>query len=267
MYDTTFSPEYRVWQDEEWLPTSAAGVGYILVADTLEQASSRLVMPLQKLGTVLRRRHGRLHHACRDCMLGAVVDAAALISAGDICETPFCARAPEDRCDCCGAMFCRGCLTPGGYSVEGVTCGHGTWPVVYSQASGQPDDADIACSTRERYPPGGLCVLCACERIHALKTEATRAFEQDYVIRLARLSGPGGRSLFAVPAASRLTSGGRQKETRKSREVAQHYAAEIATRAAQAVNGGECRRSKDAPATASFAPHTGYILVGVSQPG
>jgi hypothetical protein len=267
MYDTTFSPEYRVWQDEEWLPTTAAGVGYILVADDPELASTGPVMPLQKLGAMLRRRHGRLHHACRDCMLGAAVDAVALIAAGDICETPFCARAPDGRCGCCGAMFCRSCLTPGGYSVAGVTCGHGTWPVVYSQASGQPDDPDIACSTRERYPPGGLCVPCACERIHALKTEATRAFEQDYEIRLARLPGPGGRPLFAVPTASRLTSGGKQKETRKSREVARRYAAEIATRAARAVDGSACRRAMDAPAAATFAPHTGYVLVGMSERG
>jgi hypothetical protein len=267
MYDTTFSPQYRVWQDEEWLPSSGADVGYILVADSPGQASSGLVMPLQKLGAVLRRRHGRLRHACRDCMLGAAIDAAGLIAAGNLCETPFCARRPEGQCGCCGAAFCRGCLTPGGYSVDGVACGHGSWPVVYSQASGQPDEADIACSTRERYPPGGLCVPCACERVHALKAAATRAFEQDYETRLARLSGPGGRLLFAVPAASRLMSGARRKETRKSREVARCYAAEIAASAVHAVAGSACRRSRDAPATAGFAPHTGYVLVGVSKPG
>jgi hypothetical protein len=262
MYDTTFSPEYRVWQAEEWLPTAGAGVGYLLAA----QESNGLVMPLQKLGVVLRRRHGLLRHACRDCMLGAAADAAGLIAAGEICQTPFCARKPEGSCSCCAAAFCQGCLTPGGYSVDGVSCDHGNWPVIYSQASGRPDEVDMACSTREMYPPGGLCVPCACERIHALKAEASVTFEQDYAIRLARLSGQGGQPLFAVPAASRLTSGGRKKETRESREVAHHYAAEIAAGAAHAVAAGRCRRSKGASATAGLSPHTGYVLIGKPAP-
>jgi hypothetical protein len=302
MYDTTFSPEYQVWQAEEWLPTAGAGVGYLLVADSTDsgstdsgstdsgstdsgstdsgsagsrgadpagatRASNGLVMPLQKLGAVLRRRHGQLRHACRDCMLGAVADAAGLIVAGETCETPFCTRKPEGSCGCCAAAFCRTCLTPGGYSVDGVACDHGSWPVVYSQASGRPDDVDMACGAQEMHPPEGLCVPCACERIHALQAEATWAFEQDYAIRLARLSGQGGRMLFAVPAASRLTAGGRKKETRESREVAHRYAAEIAARAAHAVAAGPCRRSKGALATAGLAPHTGYVLVGKPASG
>jgi hypothetical protein len=272
MYDKTFSPEYQVWQAEEWLPAAGAGVGYLLAADgaassSAELAANGLVMPLQKLGAVLRLRRGLLRHACRDCMLGAAADAAGLIAAGEICETPFCARKPEGSCSCCGAAFCRGCLTPGGYSVDGVACDHGSWPVIHSQASGRPDDVDMACSTQEMYPPGGLCVPCACERIHALKAEATAAFDRDYAIRLARLSGQGGQPLFAVPAGSRLTSGGRNKESRESFEVAHRYAAEIAARAAQAVAAGPCRRSKGACAAASLAPHTGYALIGKPASG
>ena len=282
MYDTTFSPEYRVWQAEEWLPTAGAGVGYLLAADGAgsgsaeppsadpagaQRAPNGLVMPLQKLGAVLRRKHGLLRHACRDCMLGAAADAAGLIAAGEICQTPFCARKPEGSCNCCSAAFCQGCLTPGGYLIDGVACDHGSWPVIYSQASGRPDEVDMACGTREMYPPGGLCVPCACERIHALKAAATAAFEQDYAIRLARLSGQGGQPLFAVPAASRLTSGGRKKETRESREVAHRYAAEIAASAAHAVPAGRCRRSTGTSATAGLAPHTGYVLIGKPASG
>jgi hypothetical protein len=136
---------------------------------------------------------------------------------------------------------------------------------VHSQASGRPQQADLAFSTQEMYPPKGLCVPCARERIHALKAAATVAFEQDYAIRLARVPGEDGHSLFAVPAASRLTSGGRKKETVASRDAAHRFAAEIAARAAQAVTG-PCRRSKEASATAVLAPHTGYVFVLAGKP-
>jgi hypothetical protein len=104
------------------------------------------------------------------------------------------------------------------------------------------------------------------ERIHALRAEAERVFEQEYVMRLARVAGPDGGPGFAVPAGSRLTSGGRLKETRKSREAAREYAAEIARRAAVAVAAGPCRRSGSLLADGRYAPHTGYVLVAATGP-
>jgi hypothetical protein len=255
MYDMTFSPQYRVWQQEEWLPSDDAGVGYALAG------SPGLVMPLQKLGAVLRGRHGGLVHVCEDCMRGAVADAAELIAAGQICEAPFCERKPESACHCCGGSFCRACLTVGGFSIPEVSCEHGAWPVVYSQASGRPEEADVPYSAQERYPAAGLCISCGCERIHALKQEGRRILAQDYAARLARVEGPSGQTVLAVPAAPRLTPGGRQQETRKSQEAARAYAAEIARRAAVAVAARPCRRSKSPGSGVRCAPHTEYVPI------
>jgi hypothetical protein len=253
MYDMTFAPQYRVWQQEEWLSSDAACVGYALAG------VPGLVMPLQKLGAVLRGRHGGLARVCEDCMRGAIAATAELIAAGQICEAPFCARKPESACHCCGGSFCRACLTVGGFAVPEVSCDHGTWPVVYSQASGHPEEADVAYSAQERFPAAGLCVSCGCERIHALKHEGKRILAQDYATGLARLWGPGGETLLTVPAASRLTAGGRQQETRKSQEVARGYAGEIARRAAEIVAARPCRRSRSAGPR--YAPHTEYVPI------
>jgi hypothetical protein len=255
MYDMTFSPQYRTWQQEEWLPSDDAGAGYALAG------MPGLVMPLQKLGTVLRGRHGALAHVCEDCLRGAVADAAELITAGQICEAPFCARKPESACQCCGGSYCRACLTVGGFTVPEISCDHGSWPVVYSQASGHPEEADVPYSAEERYPAAGLCISCGSERVHALKQEGRRILAQDYATRLARLREPGGQPVLAVPAASRLTTSGRQQETRKSQEVARGYAAEIAQRAAEVVAARPCRRSKSAGPGARYAPHTEYVPV------
>jgi hypothetical protein len=218
-------------------------------------------MPLQKLGSVLRGRHGRLAHVCEYCLRGAITDAAELIVAGQICEAPFCERKPESACGCCGGSFCRGCLTVGGFAVPEVSCQHGSWPAIYSQASGQPQEADAPHSAEERYPAAGLCVSCGCERLHAIKEEAARILEQDYAPRLASIRGPRGQELLTVPAASRLTPGGRQQETRRSQEAARGLAAEIASRAAEAVAAGPCRRSKSAGPGGRYAPHTEYIPI------
>lgn len=268
MYDITFSPEYRVWQEDEWLRSDSAGLGYALadVADADGRGVTGLVMPLQKLGAVLRRRHGRLGHACADCMIGAAPEAADLITAAEVCESPFCERKPEDACRCCAAAFCRGCLASGGYATPGPACDHGTWPAVYSQAAGQAGEADVPYRMAGRLSEDGVCVLCREERTHALRMEAARVFEQEYMVRLARVAGPDGEPAFAVPAASRLTSGGRLKETRQSREAARGYAAEIARRAAVAVAAGPCRRSRTLAADGRYAPHTGYVLVAAAKP-
>ena len=255
MYDMTFSAQYRVWQQEEWLPSDDAGVGYALVG------TPGLVMPLQKLGAVLRGRHGALVHVCEDCMLAVTADAAELIAAGQICEAPFCERKPESACHCCGGSFCRACLTVGGFAVPEVSCDHGPWPVIYGQASGRLEEADVPYSAEERYPAAGLCISCGCERIHALKKEGRRILAQDYAARLARLQGPGGQTVLAVPAASRLTAGGRRHETGKSQEVARGYAAEIARRAAEAVAARPCRRSKSPGSGVRCAPHTEYVPI------
>jgi hypothetical protein len=256
MHDTTFAPEYRIWQREEWLPTATAG--YLMCAPG---AATTLVMTLQKLGAVTRLRHGDIRHACQDCLSAAGPEAMDLIAGGAICEAPFCARKPESGCGCCGGAFCRNCLIDGGYAVDTVACDHGSWPVICSQPAGRPWEADIAYTTEERYPPGGLCVLCACERIHAVKAAATRVFERDYAGRLSLLSGPDGVALFAVPAPARLTSGGRLRATRKSRQVAQAWAAEIGALADRSVAGLACGRSKEPATGGGYAPHTGYVLV------
>jgi hypothetical protein len=253
MYDMTFAPQYRVWQQEEWLSSDDARVGYCLAG------IPGLVMPLQKLGAVLRGRHGSLSRVCEDCMRGVTADAAELIGAGQICEAPFCERKPESACRCCGGSFCRACLTVGGFSVPEVSCDHGSWPVVYSQASGRPDEADVPYSAQERYPAAGLCVSCGCERIHALKQEGRRILAQDYGSGLAGLRTPRGEILLAAPAASRLTAAGRQQETRRSQEAAREYATEIGRRAAETVAARPCRRSKSPGPR--YAPHTGYVLI------
>jgi len=255
MYDMTFSSQYQVWQQQEWLPSDDVGVGYALVG------TPGLVMPLQKLGVVLRGRHAGLMHVCEDCMRAVVADAAELIAAGQICEAPFCERKPESACQCCGGSFCRACLTVGGFAVPEVACDHGPWPVIYSQALGRLQEADVPYSTEERYPAAGLCVSCGCERIHALKQEGRRILAQDYAGRLARLQGPGGQPVLAVPATPRLTPGGRRQEARKSQEVARGYAAEIARRAAETVAARPCRRSKSPDPGARCAPHTEYMPV------
>ncbi|HEX4830968.1 MAG TPA: hypothetical protein VH478_07745 [Trebonia sp.] len=266
MYDMTFAPRYQVWQQEEWLPSDRAGVGYLLIGGQgggggqEGGAPGPLVMPLQKLGLVLRRQQGQLRHACARCLAGAARAAAGLVMAGEACQAPFCARKPEGGCGCCDGGFCRGCLTGGGYGAPEAACEHGRWPVVYSQAPGRLAEAGAAFSTAERYPPGGLCMACGGERAHALKAAATAVFEQDYAARLARVAGPGG-AVHAVPAAARLTAGGRLKEARKSRAAAAGYAAEIARRAAD-LAAGPCRRGRPAAPGGGYPPHTGYVLVG-----
>jgi hypothetical protein len=265
MYDTTFSPRYRVWQETEWLPSDRAHAGYLL-AEGIASAPASLVMPLQKLGAALRRTRGQLRHACADCLARAATEAARLIGTRAVCRAPFCSRTPDGSCPCCQGAFCRGCLTGGGYAVDEVACDHGSWPVIYSQASGRPSRADAAYSTAERYPPGGLCVPCGCERAHALKAAAAQAFEQDYAARLAPVPAPGaGATVHAVPAPFRLTSGGRLRETRQSREVARDYAAQIARRAAQAVADAPCRRGRAAAPAGDYPPHTGYVVIGTPR--
>jgi hypothetical protein len=92
-----------------------------------------------------------------------------------------------------------------------------------------------------------------------LKQAGRRILAQDYATRLTRLREPGGQAVLAVQAASRLTAGGRQHETRKSQQLARGYAAEIAQRAAEAVAARSCRRSKSAGSGARYAAHTGYV--------
>ena len=253
--------EHAVWQKRESLP--ADGIGYLII-DQIKNQHSGPLMSLQKLGAVLRRKHGPLRHVCLKCITGAMADAIQMISIGEMCASPFCGRHPDWTCQCCARVFCGHSRAREDMSSGG--CYHGDFPVINAGLSGGGFGGGFA--TEVKQSRRGFCEPCAGEQAHGLKEFAMQIFEQEYASRLIKVDQPSTyhvRPQFMVPAASRRTRNGRLKESLKSSEIAQAYASEFTERVrakASETTGGPCRRTQTlASAGSTYAPHTEYVLV------